>query len=53
MFGKMSISLFPSKNLQSKREKEGMILLNLLSMSTIGPLIFRHYLGISPSNKRQ
>ena len=53
LFGKMSISLFPSKNLWSKGEKEGMILLNLLSMSTIEPLIFRHCLCISPSNERQ
>jgi len=53
LFRKIFICLFSSKNLQSKEEKEGMISLNLLSISTIEPLIFRHCLGISPFNKRQ
>jgi len=52
-FGKMSISLFPSENLWLKEEKEGRILLNLLSMSIIGPLIFNHCLGVSHSSKSQ
>ena len=50
MFEKMSISLFSGKNSRSKEEKEEMILLNLLSISTIKPLIFRCCLGISPFN---
>ena len=49
----MSISLFPSENLWLKEEKEGRILLNLLSMSIIGPLIFNCCLGISHSSKSQ
>ena len=48
----MSISLFPSENSQLKEEKKGMILLNLLSVFTIEPLIFKCYLGISSFNKR-
>ena len=52
-FGNKSISLFPGKNSWLKEEKEGMISLNLLSISTIGPLIFWYCLGMSPSNKRQ
>ena len=46
----ISISLLSSENSQLSEEKEGKILLNLLSISTIGPLIFTHCLNSFSSN---
>jgi len=51
--GNISISLLSSENLQLSGEKEGKFLLNLLSISMIGPLMFTHYLGVSLSSNSQ
>ena len=51
-FGNTSISLFPGENSWLKGEKEGKTLLNLLSMSTKGPLVLALCLGVSLSRNK-
>ena len=48
--GKMLIRQDPRANSLLNRSNEGKFLLNLLSMSTIGPLIINHWFGISVFN---
>ena len=47
---KISISLSPEVNFLLKRSKDGKISLNLLSISTTGPLTFKHCFGVSFSS---
>ena len=49
----MSIRWEPGENSLLKGSKEGKILLNLLSMLTIGPLIFKCWLAVSVSKANQ
>ena len=48
--GKTSISLSPGENFLLNRSNNGKISLILLSISIIGPLMFKHCFGVSLSN---
>ena len=51
--GNISISLSPEENSVLKRLKKGKTLLNLLFVSTTGPLMFNPYLGVNFSSDKQ
>ena len=50
---KISISQEPGENSLLKGSNEGKTSLNLLSMLTIGPLIFKYWLSVNKSNNNQ
>ena len=51
--GNISISLSPEENSVLKRLKKGKTLLNLLFVSTTGPLMFNPCLGVNFSSDKQ